>query len=269
MPSDNKNWVCIHVRAGTYREKVKIPYNKPYIILRGEGKRRTKIVWDDHFSTAQSPTFVSLADNIVVRSITFVNSYNFPHDNNPRLPAVAAMITGDKTAFYQCGFAGVQDTLWDEAGRHYFKRCTIQGAVDFIFGSGQSIYEGCSIQVLEGGFITAQGRTNPSDANGFVFKGCNVFGKSSVYLGRPWRGYSRVLFYKSNFSNIVDPEGWNAWNFVGHENHITFAEYGNFGPGAEISKRVSWANKLSPQSLEELTSMSFINAENWIEKQPI
>jgi hypothetical protein len=69
------------------------------------------------------------------------NSYNFPHDNNPRLPAVAAMITGDKTAFYQCGFAGVQDTLWDEAGRHYFKRCTIQGAVDFIFGSGQSIYE--------------------------------------------------------------------------------------------------------------------------------
>jgi hypothetical protein len=56
------------------REKVKIPYNKPYIILRGEGKRRTKIVWDDHFSTAQSPTFVSLADNIVVRSITFVVS---------------------------------------------------------------------------------------------------------------------------------------------------------------------------------------------------
>ncbi|KAJ6290015.1 hypothetical protein OIU78_025850 [Salix suchowensis] len=269
IPSENKNWVCIHIRAGTYREKVKIPYNKPYIILKGEGKRRTKIVWDDHFSTAQSPTFASLADNIVVRSIAFVNSYNFPHNNSPRLPAVAAMITGDRTAFYKCGFAGVQDTLWDEAGRHYFKRCTIQGAVDFIFGSGQSIYEGCSIQVLEGGFITAQGRTNPNDANGFVFKGCNVFGNSPVYLGRPWRGYSRVLFYKSNFSNIVDPKGWNAWDFVGHENHIAFAEYGNFGPGADTSRRVSWANKLSPQTLEELTSMSFINAENWIQKQPI
>ncbi|KAJ6734482.1 ACYL-COA THIOESTER HYDROLASE YBHC-RELATED [Salix purpurea] len=257
IPSENKNWVCIHIRAGTYREKVKIPYNKPYIILKGEGKRRTKIVWDDHFSTAQSPTFASLADNIVVRSINFVNSYNFPHNNSPRLPAVAAMITGDRTAFYKCGFAGVQDTLWDEAGRHYFKRCTIQGAVDFIFGSGQSIYEGCSIQVLEGGFITAQGRTNPNDANGFVFKGCNVFGNSPVYLGRPWRGYSRVLFYKSNFSNIVDPKGWNAWDFVGHENHIAFAEYGNFGPGADTSRRVSWANKLNPSNIGRINQHVF------------
>ncbi|KAL9367312.1 hypothetical protein Peur_038511 [Populus x canadensis] len=75
------------------------------------------------------------------------------------------MVTGDKTAFYQCGFAGVQNTLLGDGGRHYFKRCSIQSAVDFIFD--------CSIQAL-GGFIPAQGRTNPNDANGFLFKGCNV-----------------------------------------------------------------------------------------------
>ena len=67
------------------------------------------------------------------------------------------------------------------------------------------------------GFITAQGRTNPNDANGFVFANCNVFGSGSVFLGRPWRGYARVLFHKTNFSSVVVPEGWDAWQFAGHE----------------------------------------------------
>lgn len=72
------------------------------------------------------------------------NTYNNPDWNNPKSPrqaAVAAMISGDKSVFYRCGFYGLQDTLWDVQGRHYFNKCTIQGAVDFIFGAGQSIYE--------------------------------------------------------------------------------------------------------------------------------
>ncbi|KAJ8755313.1 hypothetical protein K2173_019111 [Erythroxylum novogranatense] len=271
VPSNNRNWVCIYISAGTYREKVKIPYDKPYIILKGEGMRKTYIVWGDHETTAQSPTFTSLADNIIARSIGFVNSYNFPlnSNSNPRLPAVAAMISGDSNAFYRCGFAGVQDTLWDDQGRHYFKHCTIQGAVDFIFGSGQSIYEDCDIQVLEGGYITAQGRTNPNDSNGFVFKGCRVFGKGPAFLGRPWRGFARVIFYSSNFDDIIDPLGWNAWNCVGHEDQVTFVEDGNYGAGANITGRVKWINKLSAQYIQQLTSMSFIDDQNWIQKQPL
>lgn len=69
------------------------------------------------------------------------NSYNNPKNSNPRTPAVAALIAGDKTYLYRVGMYGLQDTLWDAEGRHYFRSCTIQGAVDFIFGSGQSIYE--------------------------------------------------------------------------------------------------------------------------------
>jgi len=54
-----------------FREKVKIPYDKPYIILKGEGKRRTFVEWDDHDNTSQSPTFAAMADNIVVKSMSF------------------------------------------------------------------------------------------------------------------------------------------------------------------------------------------------------
>ena len=55
--------------------------------------------------------------------------------------ALAARIYGDKSAFYDCRFLGVQDTLWDVQGRHFFKSCYIEGAIDFIFGNGQSVYE--------------------------------------------------------------------------------------------------------------------------------
>lgn len=56
-------------------------------------------------------------------------------------PAVAARILGDKSAFFECGFVGLQDTLFDGHGRHYFKSCYIEGAIDFIFGFAQSYYE--------------------------------------------------------------------------------------------------------------------------------
>jgi hypothetical protein len=45
--------------------------DKPYIILKGAGKRNTIVEWDDHSSTFESPTFASFADNIVVKSISF------------------------------------------------------------------------------------------------------------------------------------------------------------------------------------------------------
>lgn len=40
---------------------------------------------------------------------------------------------------------------------------------------------------------------------------CNVSGVGNVYLGRAWRPYARVLFYKSNLGDNVIPEGWEAW----------------------------------------------------------
>lgn len=61
--------------------------------------------------------------------------------------------------------------------------------------------------------MTAQGRENPNDESGFVFKSCYLRGNGKVYLGRAWRPYSRVLFYDSDLSNVVVPEGWDAWEY--------------------------------------------------------
>lgn len=59
---------CLFV---VFREKVTIPYDKPYIIIRGDGMSNTLVEWDDHSNTMQSPTFFTMADNTVVKYITF------------------------------------------------------------------------------------------------------------------------------------------------------------------------------------------------------
>ena len=55
--------------------------------------------------------------------------------------APAALLYADKASFYECGFVGIQDTLTDLVGRHFFDGCYIEGAIDFIWGYGQSLYQ--------------------------------------------------------------------------------------------------------------------------------
>ncbi|KVH90967.1 Pectinesterase, catalytic [Cynara cardunculus var. scolymus] len=256
IPSDNMQWVCVYVKTGFYNEQIKIPSDKSMIYLKGDGKRKTYVVWNSNDSIETDATFTSEADDVVVKSISFINSYNYPlgSNDNPIAPALAAKISGDRSAFYRCGFMGVQDTLWDVSGRHYFKLCSIRGAVDFIMGSGRSIYERCTLSVIAGflspqpGFITAQSRDDASETNGFVFKDCNVIGNGTTYLGRPWRGHARVLFYNST-------------------NDLMFAEDGCRGEGSDTSGRAGWVKRLSKEEVWKLTSMSYIDEEGWIKDQ--
>lgn len=55
--------------------------------------------------------------------------------------APAVLLDADKAAFFGCGFVSVQDTIADLNGRHYFRKCDIKGAIDFIWGGGQSTYQ--------------------------------------------------------------------------------------------------------------------------------
>ncbi|XP_058077614.1 probable pectinesterase 29 [Magnolia sinica] len=274
VPSYNSQWILIHVRKGVYREKVTVPEDKPFIYIQGEGAQFTMITWDDAKNTEESSTFAIRADNFVAKYITFENAYDHPVDLLGFTQAVAVTLYGDKIAFYQCSFKSVQDTLWDNTGRHYFYQCYIQGAVDFIFGMGQSIYEKCTLHVTavkdepHGGYVTAQRRSNPTDPNGFVFKFCTVAGTGKVFLGRAWGPSSRVVFHNSDISDVVVPEGWDAWTYAGHENNITYSELGNTGSGSDMSKRVRWEKKLSAKEWAELLSPSFIDAEEWLYKQP-
>ncbi|KAF2325062.1 hypothetical protein GH714_022534 [Hevea brasiliensis] len=221
IPDGNTQWIRIQISPETYREKVTIPVNKPCIFLQGEGSELTRIEWGDHGVTGSSATFTSYPENIVAKGITF-------------------KIRGDKSAFYDCAFLGVQDTFWDEKGRHYLNKCYIEGRYEPELP----------------GYITAQKKEWAENESGFVFKNCEINGTGKAYLGRAWGPFSTVVIHDSTLSDVVVPQGWDAWDYVHQEGNFTYVEVENKGPGADTSKRVPWVKKLDASELSNFLSLS-------------
>ena len=94
-----------------------------------------------------------------------------------------------------------------------FRHCTIEGGVDFIFGSGDALFQDCSIISNEPGFVTAP--SGKKDWYGFVFDSCRfssrALGKASVYLMRPWREEGKAAFISCSFSDHIAPSPFIAW----------------------------------------------------------
>ncbi|KAL1212764.1 putative pectinesterase 52 [Cardamine amara subsp. amara] len=281
----NSQWIKIKVKQGVYVEKVIIPLTKPCIIVEGDGQRVTTIRYDAHEATDVSSTFTSYPSHIVVRNLTIMNTYNHLRTLTTTSnglswsikPAVAVTAHGDKSAFYNCDFLGLQDTLWDARGKHHFKNCYIEGAVDFIFGSGQSVYEDCHINATAGalaskvnfGFITAQGRNSVLDPSGFVFLGGSISGNTNVYLGRAYGPFSRVIFIQTYLSSVVVPQGWSSWNYGGREWSFTYAEIECRGAGSVIAGRVPWIDKVGSFITKQRFSIpNFIDQDGWISNIP-
>ncbi|XVF19477.1 hypothetical protein REPUB_Repub11eG0114100 [Reevesia pubescens] len=109
--------------------------------------------------------------------------------------------------------SGIQDTLLEDTGIHYYINYYIEGAVDFICGNAASLFERCHLHSLSEGdaAITAQRRMSPSEDTGFTFLGCKVTGVRTALLGRAWGPYSKVIFALTYMSNVVLPQGWNDW----------------------------------------------------------
>ncbi|VYS55805.1 unnamed protein product [Arabidopsis thaliana] len=274
----NHNWIRVFIQNGIYREKVTIPKEKGFIYLQGKGIEQTVIEYDDHQATDISATFTAFADDIVISGITFKNTYNIvPNNKREIVPAVAARMLGDRYVVTDSSFDGLQDTLFDGKGRHYYKRCIISGGIDFIFGYGQSLFKECTLNMTLGiyapdnpyGTITAHQRPSPSDEGGFVFSDCTVTGVGKTLLGRAWGSNARVIFDRSRLSDVVLPIGWDAWRAKGNERDLTFVEAGCTGAGADTSQRVPWLKKLSLSEVDGFASVSFIDQDGWISRFPI
>uniref|UniRef100_A0A7N0ZR98 pectinesterase n=1 Tax=Kalanchoe fedtschenkoi TaxID=63787 RepID=A0A7N0ZR98_KALFE len=264
VPANNNQLYFIWVKPGIYSEQVVVPADKPYITLSGTQASTTILTWNEGGDIFESPTLTVLASHFVARYVTIQNTY--------RGRAVALRVAGDKAAFYSCRILSYQDTILDDFGSHYFKNCYIEGATDFICGSGSSLYERCHLHVVikEKGIITAHRRQSESEDTGFTFLGCKITGidSNSTYLGRPWGPYSRVIFAYTYMSSAVLPEGWDDWNNFTRRSTVYYGEYKNFGPGSDKSKRVAWSQTLSDLEVKPFMSKNKIGGRGWLRPSP-
>ncbi|KAL5983513.1 hypothetical protein ACLOJK_017599 [Asimina triloba] len=272
VPDGNSEWIIIHIRKGVYREKIHIPERKTYIFLRGNGKGKTKIVWNTASGdNAASATLTVSAPHFLAWGISFKNEAQVADGiDTPENRTVAAYVKADMVAFYHCGFFSQHNTLFDARGRHYYENCYITGSIDFIFGKGRSIFKRCEIFVVADkrtkimGSITAQNRGSEDDDGGFVFVKGKVYGIGNVYLGRARTAYSRVIFSETYLSKTIFPEGWTNWSFDETTEHLSLWEEECYGPGANTTNRVPWSKQRSEDQVRHYVTIDFIDGKNWL-----
>ncbi|KAK1306603.1 putative pectinesterase 68 [Acorus calamus] len=277
IPEYNTEVVIVRIKAGVYVEKVVVPATKPYITFEGEGREATVIEWHDRagdkgpdgqqLRTYNTASVTVFANYFSARNISFKNTAPAPMPGMEGWQAAAFRISGDKAYFFGCGFHGAQDTLCDDAGRHYFKECYIEGSIDFIFGNGRSMYKDCQIHSIATRFgsIAAQDRKSPYDKSGFAFVRCSVTGTGPLYVGRAMGQFSRIVYSYTYFDDVIATGGWDDWDHTGSKNKTAFfGVYRCWGPGAKAVRGVSWARELDFETARPFLVKSFVNGRHWL-----
>lgn len=253
-----KYWTIL-VKPGTYAEVVYVQRERGRIRLVGENAETTKITASlaaktlgldgKPIGTFRTATVYIDADDFVMENLTLENAAG------PVGQALAVRVDGDRVVFRNCRFLGWQDTVLVNRGRHYFKDCLIAGATDFIFGAGTSYFDGCTIRVDGGNYITAAS-TPQEQPYGLVFSHCKIVGTKPevrTLLGRPWRPYAMTVFLNCEMSDVVLPAGWHNWGKPANEQTARYAEHANTGSGADTTKRVPWAKQLTAKEADGFT----------------
>lgn len=243
--------ITIFIKKGIYKEKVKIHAWNTLLTLQGEDAATTVITWDDYFdkinrgrnSTFHTYTLLVQAEECRIENLTIENTAG------PVGQAVALAIEADRCIVRNCRILGWQDTLYVDGSntRQYFAHCYIEGSTDYIFGAATAVFDSCTIHSKANSYITAAS-TPQHHPFGFVFRHCKLTaapGVDTVYLGRPWRDYARVVFLFCELGSHIGPEGWQNWAGTQREHTAYYAEYGNTGPGADPSHRVPWSKILT------------------------
>lgn len=298
LPPGDAQGTCIFIHKGVYKEQLTI--QTPYLTLVGEDTKETVLTFD-LYARMPSPdigklgtfrTYSCLLDthDFTAKNLTFENSSG----TGPQVgQALAVYADGDRLLFEDCRFLGSQDTLFTAPlppkeiepngfigpkqqaarvhGRHCYRRCYIEGDIDFIFGGATAYFEDCeffSKYINRGinGYVTAAS-TPEGQEYGYVMKSCHFTGNCpphSVYLGRPWREFARTVLIDCEINEHIFPEGWNDWNKPGAHQTAFYAEYGSYGPGGNLSKRPAWIKRLTGSDLSRFTKDQVLAGnDNW------
>jgi pectinesterase len=277
VSSSNASAYTVYIKNGKYVEHITL--DKPFVTFIGQNMDSTILSYGlaqgsaNGASTwgADCATLKIMASNFTAVNMTFENSFDYLSNmvkdtSNPtyvksaQALAVRTASGSNKTFFRSCKISGYQDPLFAELGTQYYKRCTIQGAVDFIYGGGQAAFDSCDIICRSRpgknpmGYITASS-TQSAQAYGLVFFSCSLrkeiasIPAGSYSLGRPWHpsadpnAVGMSVFMNCWMDGMIKAIGWDSMSstnaagtkvwFVPYKTSDSrFYEYKSTGPGA-------------------------------------
>ena len=190
----------------------------------------------------ETAILTTTSNQISFYNINFINTDNLD-GSVASYVTLAGSTYGDRIALYGCSLVGWQDTLLtgSTTGYQYYESCYIEGAIDFIWGYSAAYFKGCVIGAKRASSaITAQSRAGATSIGGYVFDQC-LFTQAedqktnldqTVYLGRPYSAFAKVVIKKSYLGSVVNPSGWKPWSATDpRTSNVTFVEYNNTGPG--------------------------------------
>lgn len=285
VPGDSTTARTISVKPGVYRETVNVWPDRKNLTITGATADPADVVISYNTAAGQakffggtwgakgSPTVTVAADNTTVKNLTVENAYDEAANGSSQ--ALAVRSVGDKVTFENTRFLGNQDTyLADTANRDadartYLKNCYIEGDVDFIYGRGTAVLDGCTIHSLNRGSATNNGyivapntkNTNPYGLLIINSKLTSDAAPGTVSLGRPWFGSAdpagalpQAVIRDSWLGAHIAEQGWA--DMGGHSwTEGRFGEHNNSGPGA-------WLNAFHPQ-LDAAGALQF-TIENYL-----
>ncbi|PPR85560.1 hypothetical protein GOBAR_AA35131 [Gossypium barbadense] len=271
----------IHIKAGTYKEKINVTKQMTNVIFIGDGPTKTVITND--ISVAKNPpvrTYRTATVGVdgagfMAKDIGFDNSAG-PEGHQ----AVAFRATADRVIMFNCHFTGYQDTLYAHRERQLYTNCLITGTVDFIFGDAASIFQNCMLIVRKPGpgqncMVTAQERNDLGTNSAIVLQNCTISGApdyiqvkdtNKAYLGRPWKQFARSIIMQSQIDDIIQPEGYAPMTGTIGIDTSFIAEFGNRGPDADTSRRVAWKGikKIDINEANKWTPRVYLESETWV-----
>jgi len=268
--------VSIHIKKGTYHEKLIIPSWKTKISLIGEDKENTIVTNSDFsgkpnpqgkdafgkekFTTYTSYTVLVQGNDFIAQNLSIINA------SGPLGQAVALHVEGDRSAIINCNLLGNQDTLYaaTENSRQFYKDCSIDGTTDFIFGEATAVFQHCVIKNLRNSFIAAPA-TTARQSFGFVFFDCELTAVDSVkkvFLGRPWRPDAKAVYINTKMGSHIVAIGWDNWRNAQNEKTAFFAEYQSIGKGADAGGRAAWSHQLTQAEVKKYTIKNILGGDD-------
>ena len=149
-----------------------------------------------------------------------------------------------------------QEKIYKKTAAHININSTLHGIIFFIFACATAYFENCeffskNINQAVNSYVTAAS-TPEGQTYGYVMRNCRFTSNCppcSVYLGRPWREYAKVVLIDCYMGEHIFPQGWHDWGKVQAHDTSFFAEYNSFGPGSNMNSRPAWVHQLSEEDL--------------------